>query len=89
MRIVLRLLSVNADAIEAIVVDSLSSDRYVSRTTNVNSLTCQGRLPGKTPYFRTIPIRLYREGRIKLPLLSRRTDHHPHEKSDSPFLHET
>jgi hypothetical protein len=40
MRIVLRLLTVNADAIEAIVVDSLSSNRYVSPVISANSLTC-------------------------------------------------
>jgi hypothetical protein len=88
MRIVLRLLTVNADALEAIVVDSLSSNRYVSPAISVNSLSCQGCVPRKAPNFRIIPIRQYRNGRIQL-LLCRRTDPHSLEKFDPPFFLQT
>jgi hypothetical protein len=86
MRIVLRLLTVHADAIEAIVVDSLSSNRYVYLVISVNSLTCQEHLPRTTLNVRIIPFRQYRDGRVKLPLFCRWTDPHLHEKFDPPFL---
>jgi hypothetical protein len=86
MRIVLRLLTVNADSIEAIVVNSLSSNRYVPPVLSAISLTCQGHLSRTTPDFRVIPFRRYRNGRIQLPLLCRRTNPHPLEKFDPPFL---
>jgi hypothetical protein len=89
MRIVLRLLTVNADAIEAIVVDSLSSNRYASFIICVNSLTYQGHLPRTTPYLRIVFIRQSRNGWIQLPFLSRRTDPHPDEKFDPPFFLQT
>ena len=89
MRIVLRLLTVNADAIETIVVDSLSSSRYVSPIIRVNSLTCQGCMPRKTLDVCVIPIRRYRHGRIQLPFLSRWTDPHFDEEFDRPFFLQT
>jgi hypothetical protein len=88
MRIAIRLLTVNADAIEAIVVDSLSSNRYVPPVIGANSLSCQGCVPRTTFDVRLIPIRQYRNGRIKL-LLGRRTDPHPLEKFDPPLFLQT
>jgi len=84
MRIVLRLLTVNADAIEAIVANSLSSNRYVSWYRS-HLADLQGHMPRTTPNFRIILIRQYRNGRIQLPLFGRRTDPHSLEKFDPPF----